>query len=41
MIVVIFGMKNGYKVLDDNFESIYGDLGVYLNGQKIGSHDHA
>ena len=33
-IIVILGVKKGYKMLDDHFERIYGDVDVYLNGHN-------
>ena len=29
-IVVIFGMKHEYKVLNDHFKSVYSDLAAHL-----------
>jgi len=34
VIIVIFGMKNADKMLDDHLEPIYGDWGCLLDGQN-------
>ena len=31
LIVVVFGVKCGYRALDDHFKFIYVDLDVHLN----------
>jgi len=45
VIVVIFGVKNGYQMLDQHFEPIYGELESLLEwaqlGFELGFHDHA
>jgi len=41
VIVVIFGVKSEYEVLDNLSKSTYGDLVVNLKCKKLGFHDHA
>jgi len=40
LIVVIFGIKHGYRILDVQFKYIQGDLDVYMKLDKQGFHDY-
>jgi len=41
LIVVIFAMNHGYKMLNDHFKIIWGVINVYLNWAQPRFHDHA
>jgi len=40
-IIVILGIINGYKMSDDHFKLIYGDLDDFLRRHNLGFYDYA
>ena len=39
-IIVILRIINGYKMLDDHFKDIYGDLDDFLSRHYLGFYDY-
>jgi len=40
-VIVILGIINGYKMLNDQFKLIYGDLDDVLSKHNLGFYGHA